>query len=92
MPIDKSSRYARTKTTRIQGVSGEVAEMIEIRDIPHTTGFFYVTPIDGDRLDLLSYRYYRDSLKFWRICDASDQMDPFDVVNSGELLLIPPNR
>lgn len=92
MPVDKSSRYARTKTIMIAGANGDVAEMIEIRDIPKTTGIFYVTPVEGDRLDLLSYRYYRDSLKFWRICDASDQMDPFDVVNSGEPLLIPPNR
>ena len=26
---------------------------------------------DGDRLDLISYRFYRDPEQFWRICDAN---------------------
>lgn len=92
MPIAKSSRYAKTKTIIPQAANREASEMIDIRDIPNVTGVFYITPIDTDRLDLLAYRYYRDPLKFWRICDASEQMDPFDVVESGESLLIPPNK
>lgn len=92
MPIEKSSRYAQTKPVIFQNPDGEVLEMVDIRDIPNATGIFYMTPIETDRLDLLAYRYYRDSLKFWRICDASEQMDPFDAVHSGEPLLIPPNK
>jgi hypothetical protein len=92
MPIAKSSRYAKTKTVIAQAANGEAYEMIDIRDIPNVKGVFSTTPIDSDRLDLLAYRYYRDPLKFWRICDASEQMDPFNVVKSGESLLIPPNR
>jgi hypothetical protein len=92
MPIDKSSRYAQTKTVMYPFANGETWELINIRDIPKATGVFYLMPIEGDRLDLLAYRYYRDALKFWRICDASEQMDPFDVVHAGEPLLIPPNK
>lgn len=92
MPIDKSSRYARTDTAVVPDSRGEEAEMLLVRDIPRVDGVFHATPIETDRLDLLAYRYYRDATKFWKICDASDHLDPFDVMEPGEPLLVPPNR
>ena len=53
---------------------------------------FHATPIETDRLDLLAHRYYRDATKFWKICDTSDHLDPSDVMEPGEPLLVPPNR
>ncbi len=92
MTVDKSSRYARTPIVTVTTPDGESAEMIGLRRCDATTGVFYVVPNDADRLDLLAHRYYRDPLRFWQICDASPEMDPLDVVTSGEPLLIPPNR
>ena len=34
----------------------------------------------GDRLDLFANLHYRDPTQFFRIADASDQLDPFDRV------------
>ena len=30
----------------------------------------------GERLDHLSFRYYKDAERFWRICDANRAMRP----------------
>ena len=50
------------------------------------------TIMDGDRLDMLAYRYYRDSKKWWIIADANDVGDtlinPFILV-TGSTLIIP---
>jgi hypothetical protein len=37
-------------------------------------------------------RFYRDPLLFWRIADAADQLDPFDIVWPGEPVRVPPNK
>jgi hypothetical protein len=92
MSIDRTSRYVRTERTSVILGDGEMAELLALRDIPRTDGVFYATPDATDRLDLLAYRYYRDPMKFWRICDAAPEMDPFDVMAPGERLLIPPNK
>lgn len=45
---------------------------------------------EGDRLDLLAARYLGDPLAFWRICDANDAMNPFDLCRRpGRVLRIP---
>ena len=92
MPIAKGSRYAATPTLEVPAPDGGSDEMLDIRTIPSVPAVFAVTPIDTDRLDLLADRYYRDPLKFWRICDAAPEMDPFDALVPGRPLAIPPNR
>lgn len=90
--IDKSSRYARTGTYAAEDASGEVVEALELRAIPKIQGVFFHTPREGERLDHLAQRYFRDPKRFWKICDASDELDPFDVLVPGRPVLIPPNK
>lgn len=90
--IDKTSRYAKVATFSAEDASGETTVLLELREIPATTGVFYHTPAQGERLDHLAARYFRDPRQFWKICDASDVLDPFDVVLAGRPLLIPPSR
>jgi hypothetical protein len=90
--IEKTSRYAKTSQVTALDASGELVTLLELREIPPTTGVFFHTPTDGQRLDHLAQVYFRDPKKFWRICDASDVMDPFDVVVPGRPVLVPPNR
>ena len=33
----------------------------------------------GDRLDLIAYRFYQDPEQFWRICDANRALDPDEL-------------
>lgn len=47
------------------------------------------TVADGDRLDLIAFRYYNDPLQYWRICDANDALNPDDLLQIGRRLVIP---
>ena len=44
----------------------------------------------GERLDLVAYRTLGDPLQFWRIADANDAVNPFDLDEpSGQILRVP---
>jgi len=44
----------------------------------------------GERLDYIAHRFYRDPERFWRICDANRVMWPDDLVaEPGRTILIP---
>jgi hypothetical protein len=88
--IDKKSRYRKTSIVEVPRPGGERVRLLELREVPTTTGTLEVTPVSGERLDHLAHRFYRDPRKFWRICDASEHLDPYDVVAPGEPLVIPP--
>ena len=92
METDKKSRYAKTPLLKYRHPSGEEYELRELREIPERNSVFAATPIQGDRLDLMAARFYRDPLLFWRIADAADQLDPYDIVSPGEPVSIPPNK
>ena len=38
-----------------------------------------VTVLEGDRLDLITARTLGDPEQFWRICDANNAMNPFEL-------------
>ena len=41
----------------------------------------------GDRLDLLAYKYYGDTTKWWQICDANpDWHFPLDLLDLTPLV------
>jgi hypothetical protein len=43
-----------------------------------------------DRLDQVAARTLGDPLQFWRLCDANDAMDPFDLLDdAGGRLRLP---
>ena len=89
---DPRSRYAGTPLITWNHSSGETLELRELREIPSRPTVFQAVPVEGDRLDLLAARYYRDPLLFWRIADAADALDPLDLVVPGEPLPVPPNK
>ena len=43
----------------------------------------------GDRLDTIAARMLGDPLQFWRIADANNAMNPFDLAEPGRLLDVP---
>lgn len=46
--------------------------------------------VAGDRLDLLSQRYYGDPLLSWRICDANRALEPGALTATvGDVLTVP---
>ena len=49
-----------------------------------------VTVTEGDRLDLITARTLGDPEQFWRICDANNAMNPFDLTaETGRVLRVP---
>jgi hypothetical protein len=44
----------------------------------------------GDRPDLIAYRYYREPELFWRICDVNQAMAPSDLVAEPRRILLVP--
>lgn len=47
----------------------------------------------GERLDHIAHYYYRDSERFWRICDANLAMWPEELTDEiGRKIVIPPSE
>lgn len=55
-----------------------------VRVAPAAVGVITHTVAEGDRLDHLASRYYRESRAWWRLCDANPDLPwPLDVVGRG---------
>jgi hypothetical protein len=89
---DRNSRYAKLPVVVVEDGAGNQLELRELRPIPRVNAVLNITPTQADRLDLIAFRFYRDPLLFWMVCDASRHMDPFDVVAAGEPLPVPPRK
>jgi hypothetical protein len=92
MSKSRKSRYAKSKVVSFRDRSGETVSLHEPRVAPLVEGTLQLQTGNSDRLDLLAWRFYRDAGKFWRLCDASEELDPFDVIEPGARLTIPPNE
>ncbi len=86
------SRYEKVGAVQWTDPRGRVITYKKTRLIPDTTARFSHLVVQGERLDLLSYRYYRDPLKFWHIADANDVMMAEELTaQPGHRILIPPD-
>jgi hypothetical protein len=90
--IDRRSRYKTTPIVTVDDGRGATQPLLDLRATPQRASRLTIVPTATDRLDLLAYRFYRDPTRFWRICDASSEPDPFDVLAPGEPLPIPPDE
>lgn len=90
--INRRSRYARTPVLAADDGHGRTQEVLDLRETPATDAVLRVGATDTDRLDLLAFSYYRDATRFWRICDATTDLDPFDVLVPGQPVPIPPDK
>lgn len=86
----KGSRYESVADCELTDHQGRILRYKKLRFIPETEARFSHLLSQGERLDHLAYRYYRDPERFWRICDANEVMWPDDlVVEPGTRVLIP---
>lgn len=90
--IFKGSRYQNTGTYSVTDSSGRNINALKIRFIPATPAGYYHTFTADQRLDTISYGFYRNPEKFWLIADANSEMDPEDLLEPGRQLLIPPDE
>lgn len=78
--ITRTSRY-RKLTRLLDSDNDKYVETSEPVTVPKspTDTFHIVTMKDENRLDLISWQYYGNSLLWWIIAEASDIKNPFDV-------------
>ena len=79
-----SSRYAESDIDYILDSRTGVSQAAVLRDVPQQEapdqyGRVYYWR-EGDRLDYLSYRFFGNSLEWWRILDANP-----DVLNPSQI-------
>jgi hypothetical protein len=71
--FSKGSRYRNLPESSPLDARGERQRGKQLRVIPEVEGRFVHTVREGERLDLLSLRYYGDPTRWWRIADANAQ-------------------
>ena len=90
MTFFKGSRYEHVGEVEHVDATGRTVRYKRLRLIPATPARFSHLVTDGDRIDLVADRYFRDSERFWRICDANRAMWPPELVREpGSVIGIP---
>jgi len=86
----RGSRYEPVADTTLTTPDGRTIRYKRVRFIPGTQGTFGHRVIEGDRLDLIAWKSYKNPELFWRICDANLALLPADLVaETGRILVIP---
>jgi nucleoid-associated protein YgaU len=91
--FEPTSRYSARKTATYTTFDGSEVPYVRRRFLPQGDNMpllVEVTVTDGDRLDLITARTLGDPEQFWRICDANNAMNPFDLTaEPGAILRVP---
>jgi hypothetical protein len=90
--FDSKSRYYNLETATYQTKDGKSIAYKRRRFLPVGADLPLLTETrveQSDRLDLIANRTIGDSEQFWRVCDASDAMNPDDLVEPGKWLRVP---
>lgn len=69
--FSKISRYRHQSDVAAVDATGRVVQSKRLRLLPEVTGDFLHTIEEGDRLDHLAYKYYKQPRDWWRIADAN---------------------
>jgi len=86
----RGSRYETVPDSELTTADDRVIPYKRVRFIPETRGVFSHLVSQGDRLDLIAYKSYKDPEQFWRICDANLALRPEELVaEPGRRLTIP---
>ena len=91
--FEPTSRYYNIETATLEMADGRSIAYKRRRFPPRGEAMrllVEVTVAEDDRLDLISARTIGDPEQFWRICDANNALNPFDLETpSGRTLRVP---
>jgi hypothetical protein len=91
--FETTSRYYVLETVTHTATDGRVITYRRRRFLPQGEALpllVEVTVAEGDRLDLIGARTIGDSEQFWRVADANNAMNPFDLTSQpGQTLRVP---
>jgi hypothetical protein len=80
--FSKGSRYRNLAESSALTAEGERLRGKDLRLIPRRAGRFQHIVREGDRLDLLAFKYYGDPSKWWQIADANSEFGfPTDLLD-----------
>lgn len=90
--FEHTSRYSGIRTAVYES-GGERIVYKRRRFLPQGEGLPLLASVavgEQDRLDLIAARTLGDPELFWRVCDANDAMNPFDLTaETGRTLRVP---
>jgi hypothetical protein len=87
----EGSRYIDVPTAELVDERGRRVRYKTVRFIGPASRRWTHAASEGERMDHVAHRYYRDPERFWRICDANRALWPDDLLaEPGTLLKIPP--
>jgi hypothetical protein len=88
-----TSRYYALETAALVAEGGRVLAYKRRRFLPpgdQLPLLALVLVTEGDRLDLIATRTLGDPEQFWRVADANDALDPFELTATpGRTLRVP---
>jgi len=91
--FEYTSRYYAIETTTSTAFDGRVIAYKRRRFLPQGDEMQLLAEAvvtQGDRLDLITARSLGDPLQFWRVADANNAMNPFELtIEIGRRLRIP---
>jgi hypothetical protein len=83
------SRYAAAGTYQVTLADGTVVVVTRIPLPVARTTLGWHRRAEGERLDLIAYRYLRDATAFWQLCEVNDAVVP-DALAARDLVAVPP--
>ncbi len=89
--FDETSRYHGLETAEHRLDDGRLVRYVRRRFLPQGARLPLLAEAvvaEGDRLDLIAARTLGDPEQFWRVCDANDAMNPFELVEPGRRLRV----
>jgi len=89
--FEHTSRYYDLENATFITPDGRKMTYKRRRFLPHGENMpllAEITPMQGDRLDLIAFRTLGDPTLFWRICDANNAMNPEDLIEPGRIIRV----
>jgi hypothetical protein len=91
--FDAKSRYMEIEDTFYEKTPGELIRYKKRRFIPKDKEEQLVLSefdiVSGDRIDLVSFKYFGDPEQYWRLCDMNGIMHPLDLTREiGKTIII----
>jgi nucleoid-associated protein YgaU len=91
--IFKGSRYTSIAVIQPLAADGKSRRVLAERPIAPAPAALQHVVSDGERLDQLANNFYAEPTKYWLILDANlDVLNPFELLQAGRTIAIPPNR
>jgi hypothetical protein len=86
------SRYQKVESYLFRRRDQSEVLLKKKRDIPQARALLIHAVQEGERTDILAQRYYRDALKFWKMADGNEELNPEQLLaQPGAKILVPPN-